>query len=146
MIRILFALLKVSRSRNKIVEPQILPKKQTNILVFLSWTVYCSSQDGKTNSFVGFFGRIWGSTVLFWDLLTFLRPYCPIIYCVRNCQRHYGKSKNSWRSDNFRRKFLCLQFFKKRTKNFCPNRLGQKFEFSSLFFGRIKDTKISFRD
>ena len=28
--------LKVSRSRNKIVEPQILPKKQTNEFVFLS--------------------------------------------------------------------------------------------------------------
>ena len=35
---------------------------------------------------------------------------------------------------------------KKRTKSFCPSRLGQKFEFSSLFFGRIEDTQISFRD
>ena len=32
---------------------------------------------------------------------------------------------------------------KKRTKNFW---LGQKLTFSSLFFGRIEDTKISFRD
>ena len=35
---------------------------------------------------------------------------------------------------------------KKRTKNFCPCGLGQKFKFSSSFFGRIEDTKISFRD
>jgi hypothetical protein len=33
---------------------------------------------------------------------------------------------------------------KKRTKNFCLSRLGQKLTFSSLFFGRIEDTKISF--
>ena len=33
---------------------------------------------------------------------------------------------------------------KNRTKNFCPSRLGQKLIFSSLFFGRIGDTKISF--
>ena len=35
---------------------------------------------------------------------------------------------------------------KKRTKNFCSSRLGQKLTFSSSFFGRIEDTKISFRD
>ena len=35
---------------------------------------------------------------------------------------------------------------KKRTKHFCPSRLGQKLTFSSSFFGRIEDTKISFRD
>jgi hypothetical protein len=35
---------------------------------------------------------------------------------------------------------------KKRTKNFCPSRLGQKLTFSSSFFGRIEDTKSSFRD
>ena len=35
---------------------------------------------------------------------------------------------------------------KKRTKKFCPSRLGQKFKFLSSFFGRIEDTKISFQD
>ena len=35
---------------------------------------------------------------------------------------------------------------KKRTKNFCPSRLGQKLTFLSSFFGRIEDTKISFWD
>ena len=35
---------------------------------------------------------------------------------------------------------------KKRTKNFCPSRLGQKLKFSSSFFGRIEDIKIYFRD
>ena len=35
---------------------------------------------------------------------------------------------------------------KKRTKNFCPSRLGQKLTFSISFFGRIKDIKIAFRD
>ena len=33
---------------------------------------------------------------------------------------------------------------KKRTKNFCPSRLGQKFEFSSSFFGRNGDNKKTF--
>ena len=42
--------------------------------------------------------------------------------------------------------FCVFNSSKKRTKNFCPSRLGQKFEFSSSFFGRIEDTKISFRD
>ena len=32
---------------------------------------------------------------------------------------------------------------KKRTKNFCPSRLGQKLKISR-FFGRMEDTKISF--
>ena len=35
---------------------------------------------------------------------------------------------------------------KKRTKNFCPSRLGQKLKISSSFFGRMEDTQISFRD
>ena len=43
-------------------------------------------------------------------------------------------------------KGLFLNSPKKRTKNFCPSRLGQKLIFSSSFFGRIEDTKISFRD
>ena len=34
----------------------------------------------------------------------------------------------------------------KQTKNFCPSRLGQKFEFSSSYFGRIEDTKKTFRN
>ena len=33
---------------------------------------------------------------------------------------------------------------KKQTKNFCPSRLGQNFEFSRSFFGRIGDTKKMF--
>ena len=35
---------------------------------------------------------------------------------------------------------------KKRIKKICPSRLGQKFDFSSLFFGRIVDTKKTFRN
>ena len=35
---------------------------------------------------------------------------------------------------------------KKQTKNLCPSRLGQKLTFSSSFFGRIEDAKITFRD
>ena len=34
----------------------------------------------------------------------------------------------------------------KRTKNFCPSRLGQKLKFLGSFFGRIEDTKMSFRN
>ena len=41
--------------------------------------------------------------------------------------------------------FVFFNSPKKRTKNFCPSRLGQKLTFSKLFFGRIEDTKISFR-
>ena len=33
---------------------------------------------------------------------------------------------------------------KQQPKNFCPSRLGQKLEFSSLFFGKIEDAKMSF--
>ena len=33
---------------------------------------------------------------------------------------------------------------KKRMKNICPSRLGQKLTFSSWLFGRIEDTKIFF--
>ena len=39
--------------------------------------------------------------------------------------------------------FAVFNSFQKRTKNFCPSRL---FKFSSLLFGRIEDTNISFRD
>ena len=35
---------------------------------------------------------------------------------------------------------------KKRMKNFCPSSLGQKSKLSSSFFGRIEDTKESFRN
>ena len=35
---------------------------------------------------------------------------------------------------------------KKRTKNFCLSRLGQKLTLSSLFFGRIEYARISFWD
>ena len=41
--------------------------------------------------------------------------------------------------------FVFLNSSKKRTKTFWPSRLGQKLIVSS-FFGRIEDTKISFRD
>ena len=34
----------------------------------------------------------------------------------------------------------------KRTKNVYLSKLGQKFEFSSSFFGRIEDTKKAFRN
>ena len=37
--------------------------------------------------------------------------------------------------------FVFFNSSKKRNKNFCPSRPGQKFEVSSLFFGRIEDTK-----
>jgi hypothetical protein len=33
---------------------------------------------------------------------------------------------------------------KKRTKNFCPSRLGQKFEFSSSFIEELKTPKRRF--
>ena len=35
---------------------------------------------------------------------------------------------------------------KKQTKDFCLSRLRQKLEFSSSFFGRIEDTKRTFRN
>ena len=41
--------------------------------------------------------------------------------------------------------FVFFNSSKRRTDNFCPSsRLGQKLTFSSPFFGRIDDTKISF--
>ena len=64
--------LKVSSSRNKIVEPKTSPKKQMNEFVFLSWwlrntwslnldfkfQVFLSRQDRKTNLFVCFLGEV----------------------------------------------------------------------------------------
>ena len=48
---------------------------------------------------------------------------------------------------NFKRTFcFVFNFPKEGMKNFCPRRLGQKLTFSSLFFGRIEGTKISFQD
>ena len=38
--------------------------------------------------------------------------------------------------------FVFFNSFKKRTKNFCPIRLDQKFKFKISFFGRFEDTKI----
>ena len=35
---------------------------------------------------------------------------------------------------------------KKQTKNVCPSRIGQKFEFSSSFFGRVEDSERAFRN
>ena len=45
-----------------------------------------------------------------------------------------------------RKQFLFFQFSQTTNKNFCQSRLGQKFEFSSLFFERIGDTKKTFRN
>ena len=42
--------------------------------------------------------------------------------------------------------FCFFNSSKKRTKDFCPSRLGQKLEFSSSFFGRIESTKRTFRN
>jgi len=69
-------MLEFSRSQNKIV---FFPKnKCTNPFfypddseILETWILISSLQDRKTNSFVPFFGRIYGSTILFWDLLTF---------------------------------------------------------------------------
>ena len=57
-------------------------------------------------------------------------------------------SKN-FNKKNCAPKFECtLQWEKKKSERvgWCPSRLGQKLTFSSSFFGRIEDTKISFRD
>ena len=71
-------LLKVSRSRNKIVELKLLPKKRTNEFVFsilkarkylkleIEIQVFPDCQNSKTNLSVCFLGE-----VLFRDLLTF---------------------------------------------------------------------------
>ena len=58
-------LIKVNRPRNKIVEPQILPKNERTNLFF-----YPAQQSGQKNR-IHFFGRICGSTILFPYLLTF---------------------------------------------------------------------------
>ena len=79
--------LKVSRSWKKNCRAVASPKKQTDEYVFLSWwlkntwklnfdfkfQVFPSRQDRKTNSFVCFLREAFGSTILFWDLLTFTK-------------------------------------------------------------------------
>ena len=42
--------------------------------------------------------------------------------------------------------FVFFNSSKKRTKNVFASRLGQKLKFSSSFFGRIEDTKKTFRN
>ena len=66
----------------------------------------------------------------------------PISYTIRYV---YGCISNK---GHLISKGLCGFFNspKKRTKNFCPSRLGRKLTFSSSFFGRIEDAKIFFRD
>ena len=81
-------MLEFSRSQNKIV---FFPKNKCTNLFFYpddseileTWILISSLQDRKTNSFVPFFGRIYGSTILFWDLLTFRNfeiwfPFYPL--------------------------------------------------------------------
>ena len=72
---------KVSRSWNKIVEPQLLPKKQNwicfSILTtrkYLKLEIQSTSESSGWKKIVClFFGRSYGSTILFQDLLTFRR-------------------------------------------------------------------------
>ena len=80
--------LKVSRSWNKNCNVVTSPKKWTNEFIFLSWwsrniwnlnfdfkfQVFLDRQD-KKNKLVClfFFGRNFSSTILFWDLMTFIR-------------------------------------------------------------------------
>ena len=56
-------MLKVSRSRNKIVEPKLLPKNEQlgntwNLKSKFKFQVFPSRQDRKTNSFVCFLGEV----------------------------------------------------------------------------------------
>ena len=80
-------MLKVSRSRNKIVEPNFSHKMNGQICFFIlttqkylklefqfqvsSISESSGAQDRKTNSSICFFWRSYGLTILFRDLLTF---------------------------------------------------------------------------
>ena len=67
--------LNFSKSRNKIVEPQIFPKnKWTNLFI------YSDCFRIEKQIFCLFFGRICGSTILFWDLLTFTSNYVFFLF------------------------------------------------------------------
>ena len=62
-----------------------------------------------------------------------------------NCTAKYKDSRILSKGQIISEENFCVfNSSKKRTKNFCPSRLGQKFEFSSLFFGRVEDTKFPF--
>ena len=50
------------------------------------------------------------------------------------------------RSVNFEMPFRFFNSSKNRTKDFCPSRIGQKLQFSSLFFERIEETKRTFQN
>ena len=66
----------------------------------------------------------------------------------KRCQSKLNTIQHILKVSYFQKDFLFFfPFFQKKgTKNFYPSRIGQKFKFSSSFFGRIEDTKISFRD
>ena len=51
-----------------------------------------------------------------------------------------------YRSVNFERIFCVFNSSQNEQKKFCPSRLGQKSRFSSLFSGRIEETKYTFRN
>jgi hypothetical protein len=63
------------------------------------------------------------------------------------CQTMVRRKETLWRAKGqliSKGNFVFFNSPKKQTKNFCPSRPGQKFEFSSLFLGRIGDLKKTF--
>ena len=107
-------LLKVSRYRNKIFEPKLLPKNK-RMIFFLSWQlgntwnlklkskfkfqVFPHHEDRKTNLFVCFFGRSYGLTMLFWDLLTFRWDFLSSLWLKKAEVTHFFRlcRWKSWR-------------------------------------------------
>ena len=69
-----------------------------------------------------------------------------LILKVAHSQKVHCKVASTKGQVNLERTFFFFNSSKKRTKNFCPSRLGQKYEFSSSFFGRIGGTKKTFRN
>ena len=102
--------LKVSRSRNKIVEPKTSPKKWINEFVFLSWWLvntfdfkfqaFPSRQDRKTNLFVCFLGEVTARHFCFeiyWPLV----PTCLLAILAKFMPQLGRYSLRFWESFSF---------------------------------------------
>ena len=85
--------------------------------------------------------------------LFFLKSMTKQIQCFSSLERGFWGQQEIFREQRVQDKGQLISkglfgFFnspKKRTKTFCPSRLGQKLTFSSSFLRRIGDTLISFR-
>ena len=122
-------LLKVSKSQNNFMKSSFLPKYERNILrisalkVYIDWVLKFVGRGFESRCS----RKVFFIFLLFFFTLNFSLVRAKGQLILKGLYGFFSSPK-------------------KWTKNFCSSSLGQKLTFSSSFFGRIEDTKISFRD